>query len=231
MRSLVLLKRATDDLENADAVFLALALAVEARDPYTDMHCERLASYSAAVGIRLGLGDADITALSRGGYLHDVGKISVPDSVLLKPGPLTESERILMKRHTIVGEDLCQGLRSLRLALPIIRGHHERRDGSGYPDGRSGDGIPLLAQIVGVVDVFDALCTRRPYRNALTVDQAFDHLTAEIRQGRHRADLVDALFAAAREGRLDRRERPDLVDALSTAAHGRRSDRRVVDQS
>jgi putative two-component system response regulator len=205
VRSLVLLKRHIDDLENAEAVFLALALAVEARDPYTDGHCERLASSGAAVGLRLGLADADITALSRGGYLHDVGKISVPDSVLLKPGPLTPEERQVIMRHTNVGADLVSGLRSLRRVVPIILYHHERRDGTGYPDGRVGDDIPLLAQIIGVVDIFDALRTARPYRTPLTSRDALEYLADEVRRGHHRADLVEALTAASREGQLDRR--------------------------
>ncbi len=205
VRSLVLLKHYTDDLENAEAVFLALAQAVEARDPYTEGHCERLATYGAAVGLRLGLGDKDITALTRGGYLHDVGKIAVPDSILLKPGPLTLEERQVINRHTVVGSELCSGLRSLRPVVPIIRFHHERRDGSGYPEGLAGDDIPLLAQIIGVVDIYDALRTSRPYRTALGSEQALEYLRNRVHQGQHREDLLEALAAAAGEGRLDRR--------------------------
>ncbi len=205
VRSLVLLKHYTDDLENAEAVFLALAQAVEARDPYTEGHCERLAAYGAAVGLRLGLRETDITVLTRGGYLHDVGKIAVPDAILLKPGPLTPEERKVINRHTVVGADLCSGLRSLRPVVPIIRHHHERLDGSGYPDGLVGDGIPLLAQIIGVVDIYDALRTTRPYRAPLKSEQAFEYLDDRVRHGQHRADLVEALAAASSEGRLDRR--------------------------
>ena len=155
VRSLVRIKRYTDDLESADAMILSLAMTIEARDLTTDGHCQRLAGYANALGIRIGLSDSDLGALRRGGFLHDIGKVGIPDAVLLKRGPLSAEEYALMQTHTIIGDRLCGELRSLRAVRPIIRSHHERLDGSGYPDGLRGDGIPLLAHIMGIVDVYD----------------------------------------------------------------------------
>jgi putative two-component system response regulator len=194
VRALVRLKRDTDNLESAEIVMTTLAVTIEARDPYTKGHCERLAAYGAAVGERLGLSGDDLHALRRGGFLHDLGKIAVPDAVLLKAGPLMPDEYAVMKRHTVVGDELCAGMTSLRKARAIIRHHHECLDGSGYPDGLSGDAVPLLAQIIGMVDVFDALTTDRPYRPALSVDTACAHLREDVRRGRRRADLLDCFL-------------------------------------
>src|SRR5690606_37002025 len=156
VRSLVRLKRYTDELDSAESVILSLARTVEARDPLTEGHCERIDSYAVGLGRRLGLATEDLAALHRGGFLHDIGKIAVPDAVLFKPGPLTPEELAIMRMHPVVGDQLCGNLRSLARVRPIVRHHHERLDGSGYPDGLRGDRIPLLAQIVSVVDVFDA---------------------------------------------------------------------------
>lgn len=206
VRALVKLKKDTDNLESIEVVMTALAVTIEARDPYTKGHCERLAAYGAAVGERLGLTGDDLRALRRGGFLHDLGKIGVPDAILLKPGPLTAAEYDVMKRHTIVGDDLCAGLLSLKKARSIIRHHHECLDGSGYPDGLRGDAVPLLAQIVGIVDVFDALTTDRLYRPALSVDTARDHLRDDVQRGRRRADLIECFFQVLRDstGRIGR---------------------------
>jgi putative two-component system response regulator len=188
--NLVGLKRRTDDLESAESVILSLALTVEARDRYTDGHCQRLAQYSVAVGRKLGLGRDDLAALERGGYLHDVGKIGVPDAILLKAGPLTREEFETMKAHTAIGERLCGTLRSLRPVRAIVRSHHERLDGSGYPDGLRGRVIPLTAQIVGVADVYDAMTTTRPYRAALDRGQACEELMRDARLGKHDESIV-----------------------------------------
>jgi putative two-component system response regulator len=156
VQSLLRLKRYTDDLESAESVILSLAMTVEARDRYTQGHCERIARYASALGEAVGCREEEIRALRLGGYLHDVGKIAVPDAVLQKSGKLTDAEYDVIKQHPVVGERLCGNLRSLALVRPIVRHHHERLDGSGYPDGRRGDDVPLLAQIVGIVDVYDA---------------------------------------------------------------------------
>jgi putative two-component system response regulator len=188
--ALVRLKRYTDDLESAQSVILSLALTVEARDPYTDGHCQRLAAYAVAVGRALGMNADELAALERGGYLHDVGKIGVPDAVLLKSERLTREEFALMQSHTIIGERLCGQLRSLRGVRAIVRHHHERADGSGYPDRLRGDAIPLTAQIVGVVDAYDAMMTNRPYRNALTVAAADAELRRDVAEGRLNPEIV-----------------------------------------
>ena len=142
VRSLSRVKHLIDALDSAEAAFVTLALTIEARDPSTNGHCERLALHAVRLGRALGLGDEDLDALHRGGYLHDVGKVGVPDSVLLKPGPLTQDEFDLMKKHPVIGDSLCAPLQSLRRVRPIVRGHHERLDGSGYPDALRGDEVP-----------------------------------------------------------------------------------------
>ena len=213
VRSLVRLKRYTDDLDSAEAVILSLARTIEARDPYTEGHCERLARYAVIVGRRLGLPPEDLAALYRGGYLHDIGKIATPDSILSKPGPLTDDERELMKLHTTVGDHLCGTLRALARVRPIVRHHHERLDGSGYPDGLRGDAIPLLAQIIGVVDVFDALTTARPYKPAMSADAALEELRRDVSRGWRDARLVDTLATAVAAGELTedgRSYRPEI---------------------
>ena len=202
--SLVRLKQYTDDLDSAEAILRSLALTIEARDAYTLGHCDRLASYSVELGRHLGLPAEDLAALHRGGYLHDIGKVGIPDALLLKPTKLTTAEFETMKRHTVIGDRLCGELRSLKLVRQIVRHHHELFDGSGYPDGLRGNDIPLLAQIVGVADLFDAMTTDRPYRRALTPDQAVDTLTDEAERGLRRADLVDLFVSLARNGELAR---------------------------
>jgi putative two-component system response regulator len=192
--SLSRMKQLTDALDSAEAAFMALALTIEARDPMTNGHCERLASHAVALGRALGVSSEDLDALHRGGYLHDLGKVGVPDSVLLKPGRLTDAEFEVMKRHPEIGDALCAPLQSLRNVRPIIRSHHERLDGSGYPDGLQDDEVPLLAQIVGIVDVYDALTSHRPYREALSRDAAVRHLMDEAQQGKFARAHVEAFF-------------------------------------
>jgi putative two-component system response regulator len=197
IRSLVRLKRYTDELESAEAVFLGLGATIEARDPNTRGHCQRLATYATALGRSLGLDEADIGALQRGGFLHDIGKIAVPDSVLLKDGRLDAVESRVMREHPVVGDALCAGLRSLQNVRPIVRHHHERLDGSGYPDGLKAAEVPLLAQIVGIVDVFDALTTTRPYRAPMPREDAFEILADEAAKGWRDRALVDAFVETA----------------------------------
>ena len=194
VRSLTRLKHLIDALDSAEAAFMTLALTIEARDPHTNGHCERLARHAVRLGRALGLSDDELDALHRGGYLHDVGKIGVPDAVLLKPGPLTAAELDLMRRHPEIGDTLCAPLQSLRAVRPIVLSHHERLDGSGYPVGLRGDEVPLLAQIVGIVDVYDALTSHRPYRAALRPEDAVRHLICEADEGRFSRTHVDAFL-------------------------------------
>jgi putative two-component system response regulator len=195
VRSLVRIKRFTDELDSAEATILSLALTIEARDPLTNGHCQRLASYAGQLGSAIGLGAEDLTALARGGILHDIGKVGILDSILLKPGPLTPAEFGSMQQHTIIGDRICAELRSLRRVRTIVRSHHERLDGSGYPDGLRGDEISLLAQIAGIVDVFDALTFARPYRAALSKHDALDQLRREAVRGWRSRELVDTWVA------------------------------------
>jgi putative two-component system response regulator len=183
VRSLLRLKQFTDELENAESVLFSLAHAIEARDPYTRGHCERLSEMSGRLGERLGLPEDHITALRRGGIVHDIGKVVVPDAVLLKPGPLTADEFAIMRKHPVVGERICGPLRAFRLVLPIIRHHHEKHDGSGYPDGLRGVEIPLTAAILQLADVYDALTTDRPYRPALSQERTLKIMEEEAARG------------------------------------------------
>jgi putative two-component system response regulator len=187
-------KSLIDELDSAEAAFMTLALTIEARDPNTNGHCERLAERAVRLGRTLGLADEDLAALHRGGYLHDVGKIGVPDSVLLKPGPLTADEFAVMKTHPEIGDALCAPLRSLRSVRPIVMCHHERVDGSGYPQGLRGDEVPLLAHLVAIVDVYDALTSKRPYRDALRDEVARQYLLEEVDRGRFSRVYVEAFL-------------------------------------
>jgi putative two-component system response regulator len=200
VHSLVRLKRFTDDLDSAESVIMSMALVIEARDAYTDGHCQRLAGYATALGTSLRLSDEDLSALYRGGFLHDLGKVGIPDSVLLKADQLTRVEYAAMQQHPIIGDRLCGELRSLRRVRPIVRHHHERLDGSGYPDGLKGDAIPMLAQIMGVVDVFDAITTERPYKMAASPGHAYEELMDEAKKGWRRKDLVEAFIALQETG-------------------------------
>ena len=183
VRSLLTLKRRTDDLERAESVLFSLARSIEGKDPYTHGHCERLSDYSARLGAHLGLTEDEITALRRAGVVHDIGKVAVPDAILLKPGRLTEEEWKLVREHPVVGERICAPLRSFRLVLPIIRHHHEKLDGSGYPDGLRGNAIPLTARVMQIVDVYDALTTERPYKKAFSVNDALHTMKEEVMKG------------------------------------------------
>jgi putative two-component system response regulator len=193
--SLTRMKHLLNALDSAEAAFMTLALTIEARDPMTSGHCERLARHAVALGKAIGLGEADLEALHRGGYLHDVGKVGIPDAVLLKRGPLTADEFALMKKHPDIGDSLCAPLQSLRTVRPIIRCHHERLDGSGYPQGLKGDDVPLLAQIVGIADVFDALTSPRSYRPALSHEDSARHLIEEAAQGKFMREHVEIFLS------------------------------------
>jgi putative two-component system response regulator len=194
VRSLLKLKEFTDELESAEDVLCTLGLSVEARDPYTEGHCERLSRYASEMGRHLGLDAESIVALRRGGYLHDLGKITVPDEILKKGANLTAEEWQVMKQHPITGETICRPLKSLRAVLPIIRSHHEHWNGSGYPDGLRGEDIPLPARILQVVDVYDALVTARPYKPALPHEQAAETMRQEAAAGLWDPHLVAEFF-------------------------------------
>src|SRR5215475_1449673 len=201
VKSLLRLKEFTDELETADSVLCTLGLIVEGRDPYTEGHCERLALHASELGRHLGMDEDSILALKRGGYLHDLGKIAVPDEILKKGSDLTPAEWEIMKLHPITGENICKPLHSLRLVLPIIRHHHEHSDGSGYPDGLTGSEIPLLARVLQVVDVYDALTTARSYKPAISHEQAAQTMRQEADRGLWDAELVAEYFSMLEQKR------------------------------
>ena len=183
VRSLLKLKSYTDELERAESVVFALARSIEGKDPYTEGHCERLAEYSSRLGKRIGLPSELITALRWGGIVHDIGKVAVPEAILLKPGPLTQEEWVVMRHHPVIGERICSPLRSFRYVFPIIRHHHERFNGSGYPDGLEREKIPVTARVLQLADVYDALRTERPYKRGLTQDEAMTTMEQEVQRG------------------------------------------------
>jgi putative nucleotidyltransferase with HDIG domain len=182
-------------LDETEGILFALAQAVEQRDQQTAGHCERLAFISVALGMAMGLERGKLLALYRGGYLHDVGKVGIPDSILFKPSALTADEWVTMRSHTVRGEEICRHLKSLRPVLPIIRHHHERWDGSGYPDGLRGTQIPLLARIVQVADIYDALISPRPYKPAFEPQEALRIIQEETDRGWRDPDVVSLFFA------------------------------------
>lgn len=203
VRSLLRLKQRTDELERAESVLFSLARSIEGKDPYTHGHCERLAEYSACLGEQLGLPEDHITALRRAGIVHDVGKIAVPDAILLKPGRLTPDEWTIIREHSVVGERICAPLRSFRFVLPIIRHHHEKLDGSGYPDGLRGEAIPVTARVLQIVDVYDALTTDRPYKKAFSITDALGTMKEEVSKGWWDPRIFDQFERLVRTGTAD----------------------------
>jgi putative two-component system response regulator len=190
VRAMLRNKAAVDSLEEAEAILLTLAQAVEQRDPHTGGHCQRLAAYCLTMGIALGLSRPELLVLHRSAYLHDIGKISIPDAVLFKQGALDAHEWTLMRQHSVRGEEICRPMKSLAPVLPVIRHHHERSDGSGYPDGLKGDRIPLLARVLQVVDIYDALSSVRSYKPAMSHLEAIATLEAEAERGWRDPELV-----------------------------------------
>lgn len=179
--------------EETEAVLLALGQAIEARDGTTSGHCERLAFHSLALGVAIGLSRDELLALYRGGYLHDIGKVGMPDTILFKPSALSDEEWATMRKHPALGEEICRRLKTLGPVLPIIRSHHERWDGTGYPDGLRGSRIPLLARVLQLADIYDALTTARPYKQAYSPREALAIMEEETARGWRDPELM-ALF-------------------------------------
>lgn len=200
VRSLLKLKFRTDELERAESVLFSLARSIESKDPYTHGHCERLAEYSVRLGEQVGLSEEQTIALRRAGVVHDIGKVAVPDAILLKPGRLTEEEWAVIRQHPVVGERICAPLKSFRLVLPIIRHHHEKYDGSGYPDGLRGEAIPVAARVLQIVDVFDALTTERPYKKAFSAIDALQTMRDEVARGWWDPRIFEAFGRLVRSG-------------------------------
>jgi putative two-component system response regulator len=194
VKSLVQQKLLNEDLDHAAQVLFSIASAIESRDPNTGDHCDRLVRLGKAFGEYLNLSRYQIRDLMWGGYLHDIGKVGIPDAVLLKKGRLTPEEWLIMRQHVLIGEKICQPLRSMQGVIPIIRHHHERWDGSGYPDGLKGDEIPYLAQVFQIIDIYDALTSDRPYKKAFTPEEALSIILEETESGWRNPKLMK-LFA------------------------------------
>jgi putative two-component system response regulator len=210
VRSVLRGRAATEGLEDATQVIFALANAVEAKDAYTEGHTERVGALADEVGRLAGMDDDTREALRQGGVLHDIGKIGIPNEIINKAGRLTDKERIVMNKHPIIGERICEPLKSLRHLLPIIRWHHERLDGSGYPDGIKGSAFPVPAQILQLSDIFDAITTDRPYHRARTRSGAVEFLLGEARKGWRDAELVRLVGVAAEALGLGRTREDDI---------------------
>ena len=200
VRALVLLKQFADEHEHAERVILTLAKTIDARDPYTAGHSGRVAEYADRLAVRMGLDAATRHDMRRGALFHDLGKIVIPDAVLRKPGALTREEREVIEQHPVVGHELLSPMRTMRKTLPIVYHHHERLDGSGYPEGISGSAIPIPVRIVTVADIFDALTTDRSYRGAMTVALAFELLRDGVTRGWWDKEVVGELSGAVDEG-------------------------------
>lgn len=199
VKSLLRQKGYTDRLVEAESVVLSLGRSIEGKDPRTEGHCERLALYGTRLGVRLGLDEATVEAISYGGFLHDIGKVAVPDAILLKQEALTPEEWVIMKKHPLTGEHICGPVHSFSRVLPIIRHHHERWDGSGYPDGLAGEEIPLTARVLQTVDIYDALTTARPYKAALSPEEALDTMESEVARGWWDPFCFEAFASMVRE--------------------------------
>jgi response regulator RpfG family c-di-GMP phosphodiesterase len=209
---LELLRRAEPDVETGpeylsepECILLALAQAVEQRDSLTAGHCERMALISVSIGIALRLSRVELLALYRGGFLHDIGKVGMPDSILFKPGRLTPEEWVTMRSHATRGEEICRPMKSLAPVLPIIRHHHERWDGSGYPDGLARQDIPLLARVLQMADIYDALTSARPYKKPYPPAAAMRVIEAETENGWRDPELTDLFL----------RMHPDVIAKLA----------------
>lgn len=214
-------KRLTDELDSAETLLFALARMVEAKDGTTGDHCSRLSHYGVVLGRALGLSNDQLQALRRGGVLHDIGKLGIPDSILLKPGALTEAEWVVMRQHVNIGASIVGELKSMRLAVDIVRHHHERWDGLGYPDGLKGTEIPLLARVFQVVDIYDALLHTRPYKKACTQAEVVEILQEETRKGYRDPEIVtvflDILQNRPQDLMISRERQGDLGLSLFSA--------------
>ncbi len=192
-----------NDLDNAESVVFSLARIIEAKDPFTLGHSDRVSKYAVALGKILRCSEEELKILGHGGLLHDVGKVSIPDSILLKPGQLTPEEFEIMKSHPMVGYTICERLRSAKDALPLIRHHHEKLNGDGYPDGLKGDEIPMLVRVITIVDIYDALTSRRSYKDAWSNERTFKVMHEEVKKGWWDGAVLEAWEKAINSGEIN----------------------------
>jgi putative two-component system response regulator len=198
VKSLIRQKRLNEDLDHAEQVLFSIARTIESRDPNTGDHCERLVILGKEFGAFLNLSRSELRDLIWGAYLHDIGKVGIPDQVLLKTEPLTSEEWIIMRQHVLIGEQICQPLRTMQGVVPIIRHHHERWDGSGYPDGLVGNAIPYLAQVFQIIDIYDALTHERPYKLAFSSEESLKIIAQETMKGWRNPELVELFMKFVR---------------------------------
>jgi len=204
IKSLLKLKTLNEELDHSENIILTLAVAMEARDPYTKGHSTRVSKLSTDFVSFLGLGEEDKKEMNKAGILHDIGKICLSMTLLNKPGPLTREEIEMIKKHTLLGEELCRPLFSMKKILPAIRHHHERWDGKGFPDGIGGRDIPLMARILSIIDSFDAMVSVRPYRDPRSVKVTLETMQIEQHDGQWDAELLsyfmNMMFSLAEKG-------------------------------
>lgn len=210
----------TSDLDSAASIIMTVTAMIEARES-SPGHCYRMANYATALGRALHLSAADLNALYRGAFLHDIGMLSIPDGILHKGGRLEPDEYEVIKSHPVIGDALCANLRTLAPVRPIVRHHHERLDGSGYPDRLKGDEVPLLAQIVSIVDLFEAITMGREYVAPRSAADAITVLRHETTMGWRQPELVEAFATLVQSGALEKfrgvvAETPVGVGALAT---------------
>jgi putative two-component system response regulator len=205
--------------EQAKSVVLSLARSIEARDSLREGHSERIGDYAVWLGESIGLQEQELQQLRIACLLHDIGKVAVPDNTLLKPGPLNAEEMEIVRQHPVIGERICTPLKSLRGILAVIRHHHERMDGSGYPDGLRGEQIPVKARILQIADIYDALTTDRPYRIALSSQEALQILEHEGMQGWLDASLVRKFSRVCLSGEHLRASGRSMLASYYGASH------------
>lgn len=220
IRAAVRTKRLTDQLDSAESLLFTLARMVEAKDKTTRDHCSRLSHMAVVFGKALGLDHAQLEALRRGGVLHDIGKLGIPESILLKAESLNDEEWAIMRQHTEIGAHLCEGLATMRDVVPIIRHHHERWDGSGYPDGLRGADIPLLARVFQIVDIYDALVSPRPYKRPFTLEEIIAVLREETHRGWRDPVLIERFVAIVQQRADDLRLPPQHALTADELAFG-----------
>lgn len=189
-------------MENVENVIIALAKAIEAKDKYTEGHTDRVSHIAVKIGEKLNLDAEELKILKMGGMVHDIGKIGVPEHILNKPGRLDADEFDVIKEHPVTGENICKPLKSLSYVLTAIRHHHEKLDGSGYPDGLSGDMIALEARIIAVADIFDAISSDRPYRNRMANEEVKSVLLTEKQRGTLDPQIVDIVIGLMEQNQI-----------------------------
>lgn len=210
-------KRLTDRLDDAETVLFSLARMVEARDRDTSDHCDRLAHIGVIFGHELGLGQESLDALRRGGVLHDIGKLGIPDEILLKKGKLDVNEWQVMKQHAAIGAALCSPLHTMKLTADIAQYHHEKWNGTGYPEGLKGEAIPLVARVFQIIDVYDALSNARPYKPALPREEVIEIMEQEMAAGFWDPNLMPVFLKILRE-------RPEILERPDTETNDRSAD-------